>query len=419
MRHPLNSLLISALFAGTANLALAVTDTTNGDWTQQQVTLKNTSEAALMARVGDINNFGFGWDSGFDPFSGNSTPSHSYPWTVASAALPGLDRIMVVSSYKGTPPAGQDGYTSTTSRPANDVQEITLSYDLGGLAVQSAILQMFVDDFQAQVWKASYQATINGKRAAFLEAVINSLDQTGPIGKLITLQVPSDFLPQVASGKLVFRIDDPTTGAGDGYAIDFVKLLVNPVGLAKTGTVTGKVTDSTGKALANAIVTAGGVSSVKTDASGVFTLTDVPAGLASITATLSGYESGRVNLDVIAGKSQSTTLTLSAATSTTVCAQVVTSAKNPQTGSCVQFPTPCDVPSGWTLTASCNISTPPAATCSNAIYSSGSGVLSIPVVEVPGAFGGNYKVEMRLLPGSSPFRFELTGATPVGSTTTK
>ncbi len=416
MRRTLTSLLISALFVGAANLALAVTDTTNGDWTLQQVTLKNTSEAALMARVGDINNFGFGWDSGFDPFSGNSTPSHSYPWTVASSALPGLDRIMVVSSYKGTPPAGQDGYTSTTSRPANDVQEITLSYDLSGITVQSAILQMFVDDFQAPVWKAIYQATINGKRASFLESVINSLDQTGPIGKLITLQIPSEFLPQVASGKLVFRIDDPTTGAGDGYAIDFVKLLVNPVGLAKTGTVTGKVTDSSGKALANAIVSAGGGSSVKTDASGVFTLTDVPAGLASITATLSGYESGRVNLDVIAGKSQSTTLILAAATSTTVCAQVVTSAKNPQTGSCVQFPTPCDVPGTWTLTASCNISTPPASECSNAIYSSGSGVLSIPVVEVPGAFGGKYKVDMRLLPGSSPFRFELTNATPVGST---
>lgn len=418
MRQILISALISSIFAGTANSALAVTDAANGDWTQQQVTLKNTSEAALMARVGDINNFGFGWESGFDPFSGNSTPTHGYPWTVSSSALPGLDRIMVVSSFKGNPPAGQDGYTSTTTRPGNDVQEITLTYDLGGLSVQSAILQLFVDDFQASVWKASYQATINGKRAAFLESVLNSLDQTGPIGKLITLQIPSDFLPQVASGKLVFRIDDPTTGAGDGYAIDFVKLLVNPVGLAKTGTVTGKVTDASGKALSGAIVTAGGVSNVKTDSSGVFTLTGVPAGLASITATLSGYETGRINLDVIAGKSQSTTLTLTAATATSVCAQVVTSAKNPLTGSCVQFPTPCDVPSTWTLTASCQVSTPATGECGYATYSGSTGLLAIPVVEVSGALGGKYKVDMRLMSGSGPFRFELTSATPVSNTAT-
>lgn len=419
MQKTLASILISGLFATLSGAALAVTDTANGDWTQQQVTLTNTSEAALMARVGDINNFGFGWPSGFDPFSGNSTPAHNYPWTVPSGALPGLDRIMVITSYKGNPPVGADGYTASTSRPANAVQEITLTYDLSGVSVQSAILQMFVDDFQAPVWKASYQATINGKRATFLESVINSLDQTGPIGKLITLQVPSDFLPQVASGKLVFKIDDTTTGAGDGYAIDFVKLLVNPVGVAKTGTVTGKVTDSSGKALANVIVTAGGVTSVKTDSSGIFTLTSVPAGLASITATLSGYETGRVNLDVIAGKSQSTTLTLTTATSSTVCAQVVTAAKNPQTGSCVQFPTPCDVPTSWTVTSSCDVSTPPASECGVATYSSTTGALAIPVVEVPGAFGGRYKVDMKLVPGTAPFRFELTGATPVSSSSTQ
>lgn len=391
--------------------AMAVTDATNGDWTQQQVTLKNTSEAALMVRIGDINNFGFDWPSGFDPFSGASTPSHDYPWTVPTGAQPGLDRIMVVSSYKGNPPSGQDGYTSNTNRPANQVQDITLSYDLGGLAVQSAILQMFVDDFQAPVWKAVYQVTLNGVRAAFLESVINSLDQTGPIGKMITAQIPADLLGQVASGKLVIRIDDTTTGAGDGYAIDFVKLLVNPVGLSKTGAVTGKVTDAAGKALANVIVTAAGVSSAKTDSSGVYTLTNVPAGLASLTASLSGYETGRSNLDVIAGKSQTANFTLKTGTSTS-CVQVVAAAKNALTGSCVQFPTPCDVPSGWELVSSCQVSVPPTASCSNATYST-NGKLAIPVVEVGGAFGGKYKVDMQIIPLSNPFRFELTNATPV------
>jgi hypothetical protein len=31
----------------------------------------------------------------------------------------------------------------------------------------------------------------------------------------------------------------------------------------------------------------------------------------------------------------------------TVCAQVITSARNPDTGDITEFPTPCDVPEGW------------------------------------------------------------------------
>jgi hypothetical protein len=29
------------------------------------------------------------------------------------------------------------------------------------------------------------------------------------------------------------------------------------------------------------------------------------------------------------------------------CIQVITSAQNPETGECREFPTPCDVPPGW------------------------------------------------------------------------
>jgi len=37
-----------------------------------------------------------------------------------------------------------------------------------------------------------------------------------------------------------------------------------------------------------------------------------------------------------------------------VCIQVVTPARNPLTGECRDFPTPCDVPDGWEKVASCN-----------------------------------------------------------------
>ena len=35
------------------------------------------------------------------------------------------------------------------------------------------------------------------------------------------------------------------------------------------------------------------------------------------------------------------------------CIQVITAAKDPLTGRCQQFPTPCDVPNGWQKVSSC------------------------------------------------------------------
>lgn len=41
-----------------------------------------------------------------------------------------------------------------------------------------------------------------------------------------------------------------------------------------------------------------------------------------------------------------------------VCAQVITPAKNPLTGECKEFPTPCDVPSDWQRVDSCKVPGP-------------------------------------------------------------
>lgn len=36
---------------------------------------------------------------------------------------------------------------------------------------------------------------------------------------------------------------------------------------------------------------------------------------------------------------------------TEICAQIITSATNPDTGEVTDFPTPCDVPEGWGVVA--------------------------------------------------------------------
>ena len=274
-------------------------DDINGEWTDQQVTLYNTPEAAVMVRVGDIDNLGFGWPNGFDPFSGSSTPSHGFPFSPDPEDFDGTDRIMVVTSYIGSPPSGKDGYTNTTSRPENLPRPIVMNYNLNGTAVTSATLQIFVDDFQAPVWGASYTVTINGMQAPYVADQINTLVQTGPIGKLINVAIPQEHLYLVGSGSMSILFDDLTTGAGDGYAIDFVKLLVNPTGYTYTGTISGTVREAgSGTPIAGAIVSASGLVETTTDAQGSYTLADVPAGLVNVTAISMGYEvfSGFVDL---------------------------------------------------------------------------------------------------------------------------
>lgn len=282
----------------------------DGDWSADFVILTNTPEATLMVRTGDIDNLGFGWPAGFNPFSGNTTPGHSFPWTPPANTPPGTDRIMVVSSYVGQPPRGQDGYTGTTARPGNQVEPIVLAYQLGGLPVVSAALQMFVDDFQAPVWGASYKVTLNGVRAPFLETMINALSQTGPVGKLISASLPPDFLPLLESNQLAIRIDDDTTGAGDGFAIDFAKLLINVRAFGQVGTVQGIIRDAaTQQPIPGVQLWAGG-NAVTTGGDGRYTLANIPAGLVLVQASHYDYAPQIKSTDLVHGQTNTLDFTL-------------------------------------------------------------------------------------------------------------
>ncbi|MBR3879535.1 MAG: hypothetical protein IKJ24_05380, partial [Clostridia bacterium] len=71
MKKVLVSLLVICMMISMSS-AFAKTESNNGDWSKQNVTLKNTSEAELMVRVGDIdalNDESSVDDSGYDPFT--------------------------------------------------------------------------------------------------------------------------------------------------------------------------------------------------------------------------------------------------------------------------------------------------------------------------------------------------------------
>ncbi len=296
--------ILTMLYTPSFSQSRDTNDDENGDWSEQFVMLYNTPEAELMVRSGDIDNLGFGWPSEFNPFSGNSTPSHGFPWAVDTTDASGTDRIMVVSSYNGSPPAGRDGYTRTTSRPENLPRPILLTYDLNGIQLRSASLQFFADDFQAPVYYADYFATINGVDAPYIAEVINTLNQGGPIGKIVNIILPEEHLYLLESDSLSLLIDDTTTGAGDGYAIDFVKLLINVKGFSYTAKVYGNVTvEGTGTPIANAVVKASGIGEVYTDMDGFYIFDSLPAGLNNIFATKFSYDTASVLVDLKVGDS--------------------------------------------------------------------------------------------------------------------
>jgi outer membrane protein OmpA-like peptidoglycan-associated protein len=271
----------------------------DGDWSLQSLILKNTAEADLAIRVGDIDNLGFGFEEEFNPFSGRSTWSHAFPWQVKKEDARGTDRIMIPSSYKYWS-FNSDGYTGSTTRPTNNPQSISIPLaEVKNVTVDSASLQLFIDDFQAPSMGSKFQVKINGLRFTEAEKMINRIDQTGPIGKLITIRLTPEFLAKLNADSLVIAIDDPVSKVGDGFAVDFVKLLINPKIIYK-GKISGRIIDAeTGQPIPHAVAFVEGFDSDVADEEGNFMIEDIPAGLSIVKGSAAGYSSDEKQADVI------------------------------------------------------------------------------------------------------------------------
>jgi OmpA-OmpF porin, OOP family len=291
------------------------------NWALQYERTENAAEADLVVRTGDINNLGFGWPKDYDPFSGKSTFPHPFPWLPKPGSPDGTDRMLLGSAvtpadYIEHPFAG-DGYTSSILRPCKEStdasvckgrqdsmpQSIVLSVGALPAKINAVLFQIFVDDFQAPSFHSHFQASLNGTRIPGLEQVLNALDQTGPVGKLITINLLPEYFPLLQSGTVKFLIDDPITRAQDGYAVDFVRILVNPHKFQYLVSVAVTVKDwDKNNPVAGATVTAA-LESASTDASGNCELSGLPAGLVVATAIAPGYDANSAAADVVAGQS--------------------------------------------------------------------------------------------------------------------
>ena len=273
-------------------------------WEKQYDRVVNGREAELVVRTGSIDNLGFGWPAHFTPFSGESTPAH--PWICASrpGAAPGTDRSMlgtgVTEQDIHTRPA--DGYSGCSHRPDNLPQAIPLAVGALPNTIHKVFLQVFLDDFQPEVFHSHFQVTLNGTRIPNFEDTINQLNQTGPIGKLLTLQLLPEYWPILRSGTVNLLFDDPTTGAPDGYAVDFARIVVNPGPWRYAVTISCDVVDAaTLKPIAKTSVFAAGITTT-TGNDGYCTLRGVPAGMVSVGASAVGYDSAVQLLDLPAGQ---------------------------------------------------------------------------------------------------------------------
>jgi len=231
--------ILIVMFAGlgtTANAALPI-DANNGDWGAKRVTLKNTGEAELMVRVGDIDLTGYPEkiEAGFNPFTSENNISSWAGWDLDPTDPEGTDVYLVGSHYTGSP-SGDGGagmyrqWKAGTGYQGKAFAEgaavITFDYDVSGVTVKNAEIQLYVNDFQSSLWGSDFSATLNGKAWPALSATLNGLLQTGAYLGWAIQPVPAEFLPDIASGKFVLTIDE-LNGAGDSYAVDFVKLLIN------------------------------------------------------------------------------------------------------------------------------------------------------------------------------------------------
>ncbi|HEV2224867.1 MAG TPA: OmpA family protein [Candidatus Acidoferrales bacterium] len=338
------------------------------DWPLEYERTVGGPEADLVVRTGDINNLGFGWPQGFDPFSGKSTPPHQWPDInhIPPQAPPGTDRIMLgtgvmpvhmsIQRVPGQadriavavlvkPGLPSDGYSGslgdcslvrdfetqledphapiviaskeegqqemtrywapkcTRERELTDPVPVVMPVGALPAKIDAIVFQIFADDFQPRPMHSHFQVSLNGTRIPSFEYAINSLDQSGPIGKLLTLRLLPEYWPLLKSGTVNLLIDDPTTHVPDGYAIDFARILVNPHKFKYQVSLSATVTDAdTHKPVPGATVTAG-LGSTTTDKAGKCELKGIPAGLVVATADAPGYDENSVPVDLPAGQS--------------------------------------------------------------------------------------------------------------------
>jgi hypothetical protein len=154
---------------------------------------------------------------------------HGFPFSPGAGTFAGTDQIFVGSTQTGA----HDGYSVAAQR-INGPQVLTLDYGSlvpGGNTITTLTLGIATDDFQFPSEGQPFTASINGATDAALTALLNSLDDGGPVEHFVTIGI--DPVTLLASNVLTLTIDEGGDG-GDGWAVDFLTVGVTsePTGVS-------------------------------------------------------------------------------------------------------------------------------------------------------------------------------------------
>lgn len=274
----------------------------DGYWQEKYVRKSHTPEAEWMIRLGDIDNLGFGFEKTFNPFSGDTSAFHVPPSAFNPNEHQGLDMILLPTSFrKFNQPCIYDVYSSyygflkITYKKVNFPIKIPLHLP-ATMPIEGIKLMMFIDDIQSAVSCSRFDVWLNGIKADFITDELKKLNLNQQ-GKLMTFDVPETHFKCFKKDTLELIIDDVTTGAGDGFAIDFIKILINPR-KQLIGQISGQVTEkNTGKAIDKAIVK--NENNIQTESKqGKYVLTGLPLGKNKITVSAKNYRTEIFTVDV-------------------------------------------------------------------------------------------------------------------------
>lgn len=192
-------------------------------------------------------------------------------------------------------------------------EPLTFKYDpiTDGERVKSAQIYLYIADLQSGLNNISsvrkYESASQSSFTAYLideegikypipelDSTLNSIMLGGPSGYIMAMNIPKRLLYLIEkNSQISFKIDDERFAAtGDGFDIDFAKLVVNNPQLStSTATISGKITDKSGNPISGAIVRGGdGVESQPSDSEGNYTLV-TSAGVVTLTAFHNDYVS--------------------------------------------------------------------------------------------------------------------------------
>ncbi len=208
----------------------------DGQWSAKGNGLVDTSEAAHVLRLGDIDNFGFGWQAGATPYQGRRLRERPLYWKNPedlqsgrgrSEDPAGTDRMYAGTRFFEKPSI----YAETDPRYYYLAPEpLTFSFTPMLAEPKNMLLQLFLAGFEAPRNGSHFVAIINGEDAPFLTSALNQINLADSGGRLLTLRVPKSWYPVLNTGTFTLLIDEVAKDlqVPDAYMIDFARLLIDP-----------------------------------------------------------------------------------------------------------------------------------------------------------------------------------------------